>query len=52
MGQDPIRDTYHALVVLDGFGALDRIERDACIRGILRFHHGKGLFGATADSWG
>jgi RNA polymerase sigma-70 factor (ECF subfamily) len=47
LGQDPIRDTYHALVILDGFGALDQIDREACIRGILRFHHGKGLFGAV-----
>jgi RNA polymerase sigma-70 factor (ECF subfamily) len=43
-GADPIQDTYHALVVLENFGALDRVAREACIRGILRFHHGRGLF--------
>lgn len=39
-----MRDTFDALVILDGAGALDRIDREACIRGILRFHRGKGLF--------
>jgi RNA polymerase sigma factor (sigma-70 family) len=43
-GSDPIQDTYHALVVLESFGVLDRVDREACIRGILRFHHGSGLF--------
>lgn len=52
MGHDPIRDTYYALVILDGFGALDRIDREACIRGIQRFHHGKGLFGAIKQGDG
>jgi hypothetical protein len=52
LGQDPIRDTFHALVVLDGFGAVDRIDREACIRGILRFHHGNGLFGAVKQGDG
>jgi hypothetical protein len=42
---DPIHDTWQALVILDAFGALDRVDREACINGILRFHHGKGLFG-------
>lgn len=51
-GQDPIRDTYHALVVLEAFGALDRIDREACIQGILRFHHGRGLFGSVQQGDG
>lgn len=46
-GMDPIRDTYHALVILECFGALDRVNREACIQGILRFHHGRGLFGSV-----
>jgi hypothetical protein len=46
-GMDPIRDTYHALVILKCFGALDRVDREACIQGILRFHHGRGLFGSV-----
>jgi RNA polymerase sigma factor (sigma-70 family) len=51
-GQDPIRDTYHALVVLESFGALDRVDCNACIRGILRFHHGGGLFGSVQQGDG
>jgi hypothetical protein len=31
-------------VVLEGFGALDRVDREACIAGMLRFDHGNGLF--------
>lgn len=46
-GWDPISDTYHALVILKCFGALDRVDREACIQGILRFHHGRGLFGSV-----
>jgi RNA polymerase sigma-70 factor (ECF subfamily) len=51
-GQDPIRDTYHALVILDCLGALDRVEREACIQGVLRFHHGRGLFGSLKQGDG
>ncbi len=43
-GSDPIQNTYDALVVLESFGAVDRVDREACIRGLLRFHHGGGLF--------
>ena len=48
-GDDPIHDTWQALVILDAFGALDRVDREACINGILRFHHGKGLFGPVGE---
>jgi hypothetical protein len=48
-GYDPIHDTWQALVILDAFGALDRVDREACINGILRFHHGKGLFGPVGE---
>jgi RNA polymerase sigma-70 factor, ECF subfamily len=44
MSSNPLRGTYSALTVLSELKGLDRIDRDACIRGILRFHHGKGLF--------
>ncbi|MBL9128362.1 MAG: hypothetical protein JNL97_11980 [Verrucomicrobiales bacterium] len=43
-GIDPIADTYAALVVLDRLRALDTIDREACVRGLLRLHLGKGLF--------
>ncbi|MBN1972844.1 MAG: sigma-70 family RNA polymerase sigma factor [Sedimentisphaerales bacterium] len=46
IGSEPIRDTYYALVILSMINGLDHIDRDACIQGILRFHHGKGLFGS------
>ena len=34
-------DTYQALTVLRIVGALDQIDREACIRGILRLHQRK-----------
>ena len=49
IGEDPIHDTWEALVILDAFGALDRVDREACINGILRFHRGKGLFGPVGE---
>ena len=49
VGEDPIHDTWQALVILDAFGALDRVDREACINGILRFHRGKGLFGPVGE---
>lgn len=52
LGSDPIQDTYQALVVLDAFGALERVDREACVRGILRFHHGRGLFGSVRQGDG
>jgi len=39
-------------VVLESFGALQRMDREACIRGILRFHHGRGLFGSVQQGDG
>ena len=41
---DFLRDTRDVLVVLEAAGALDRIDHDACVAGILRLHRGKGLF--------
>jgi hypothetical protein len=37
-------DTYHSLAALEILGGLDKIDREACIKGILRVHHGKGFF--------
>ncbi|KAB2653768.1 MAG: sigma-70 family RNA polymerase sigma factor [Verrucomicrobia bacterium] len=51
-GSDPISETYSSLVVLESFGALSRVDRNACIRGILRFHHGEGLFGSVKQGDG
>ena len=45
-GWSPLRDTYQALVILSAIDGLDHIDRAACTEGILRFHHGKGLFGS------
>ena len=39
-----LQDTYYALAALEILGGLDRIDRDACIRGILSRHRGKGYF--------
>ena len=43
-GENPITETYNALKALELFGALGCVDREACAHGILRFHHGKGLF--------
>ena len=37
-------DTYYSLAALDALGGLDKIDREACIEGILRVHRGKGFF--------
>lgn len=51
-GYDPIQDTWQALAILEAFGALHWVDRNACIAGILRFHHGKGLFGSVKNGDG
>lgn len=43
-GEDPIRETWQALAVLEELGAVDTIDRRACADGLLRFHLGRGLF--------
>ncbi len=43
----PIRDTYSALLILEKIGGVNRINREACIDGIMKFHQGRGLFTAT-----
>jgi RNA polymerase sigma factor (sigma-70 family) len=46
-----LHDTYFSLAALEVLGGLDRIDREACIRGILRRHRGKGYF-TSPDSGG
>ena len=48
-GYDPFQDTWQSLVILEAFESLNRVDRAACIAGILRFHHGKGLFGSVQN---
>jgi RNA polymerase sigma-70 factor (ECF subfamily) len=48
-GDSPIIETYDALKTLELFGSLGRVDREACVQGILRFHHGKGLFRPLKD---
>ena len=43
--QGPLRDTHDVLAIVSTLGALDRIDRTACIEGVLRLHRGQGLFG-------
>ena len=42
--QGPLRDTHGVLVVLSTLGALESIDRTACIEGVLHLHRGRGLF--------
>lgn len=42
---DPLRDTWRALTILSLLGALQQIDKEACVDGILRFHLGRGRFG-------
>ncbi|HLP77282.1 MAG TPA: hypothetical protein VK327_10225, partial [Candidatus Paceibacterota bacterium] len=46
-----LQDTYFALAALEILDGLDRIDREACIQGILRRHDGKGFF-TSPDSGG
>ena len=46
-----LQDTYFSLAALEILGGLDKIDREACIRGILRRHEGKGYF-TSPDSGG
>lgn len=46
-GWPAIQDTYFAVAGLEILGGLDKIDREACIKGILRLHHGHGFFAAT-----
>lgn len=50
-GYPALQDTYFSLAALEILGGLDRIDREQCIRGILRRHQGKGYF-ASPDFGG
>ena len=39
-----MQDTYYSLAALEILGGLDRIDREVCIKGILKRHEGKGYF--------
>jgi RNA polymerase sigma-70 factor (ECF subfamily) len=39
-----LQDTYFSLAALEILGGLDKIDREACIKGILKRHQGKGWF--------
>ncbi len=46
-----LQDTYYSLAALEILGGLDKIDREACIEGILKRHRGKGYF-TSPDSGG
>jgi RNA polymerase sigma-70 factor (ECF subfamily) len=39
-----LQDTYYSIAALEILGGLDKIDREACIKGILNRHQGKGYF--------
>ena len=43
-GWPALQDTYYDLAALEILGGLDKIDREACIKRILKLHHGKGYF--------
>lgn len=48
-----LHDTYCVVAALDLLGGLDKIDREACIEGVLRLHHGRGFFQSTQayENW-
>ena len=44
-----LEDTYYSVASLEILGGLDKIDREECIRGILRRHHGKGFFDSPSS---
>lgn len=46
-----LQDTYFSLAALEMLGGLDKIDREACIKGILKRHRGQGYF-TSPDSGG
>jgi RNA polymerase sigma factor (sigma-70 family) len=44
-----LQDTYFSLAALEILGGLDKIDREECIRGILRRHHGRGFFDSPSS---
>lgn len=47
-----LENTYFSLSALEILGGLDRIDRQACVKGILRVHRGKGYFTSPRVSGG
>ena len=45
-----LQDAYFSLAALEILGGLDRIDREACIAGILKQHRGKGFFTSPDSS--
>jgi RNA polymerase sigma-70 factor (ECF subfamily) len=43
-------ETRDALTLLSAAGALNQIDREACIQALLRLHQGKGLFASRSRS--
>ncbi len=52
-GWPVLQDTYCVVAALEVLGGLDRIDREACIQGVLRLHRSAGFFGAgpTHEGW-
>jgi len=52
-GWPALQDTYCDLAALEILGGLDRIDREACIKMILKLHRGKGFFAPpdTDEKW-
>jgi prenyltransferase beta subunit len=52
-GWPAVKDTYYALAALEILGGLDRIDREACVKRILKLHQGRGFFTApdTDEKW-
>ena len=50
-GWPALLDTYYSLAALELLGGLDKIDREECVRGILRWHRSKGYF-TSPDSGG
>ena len=46
-----LQHTYFSVAALEILGGLEKIDREACIEGILRVHRGKGFF-TSPDSGG
>lgn len=51
-GWNPIRESFHALALLDLLQSLDAIDRNACTDGLLRFHRGAGRFAPDRSGTG
>ena len=52
-GWSPLKDTYCSLAALEILDGLDRIDRETCIKRILKLHQSKGFFTPpeTEDRW-